>query len=39
LSKTLLKIIADAKPNILIGQDNGFLKVAKEVVSPRSEEQ
>jgi hypothetical protein len=32
LSKTLLEKIADAKPKILIGQDNGNLTVAREVV-------
>jgi hypothetical protein len=29
LSKTLLEKIADAKPKILIGQDNGILTVAR----------
>jgi hypothetical protein len=37
LSKTLLEKIADTKPKILIGQDNGILTVAREVVSPRSD--
>jgi hypothetical protein len=30
LSKTLLKKIADAKPKILIGKDNGILTVARD---------
>jgi hypothetical protein len=37
LSKTLLGKIADAKPKILIGQDNGILTVAREMLSPRSD--
>jgi hypothetical protein len=36
-SKTPLEKIADAKPKIVIGQDNGILTVTKEMVSPRSD--
>jgi hypothetical protein len=32
-----MKVFADAMPKILIGQDNGFLTVASEVVRPRSD--
>jgi hypothetical protein len=35
LSKILLEKICDAKPKILIGQDNGILTVTREMVSPR----